>query len=235
MHAPGRGKGAQGPWQHPLRPRGRAAPTACTTGAEAARRLKDPRRPAALMHAYIVVSLVAGVRPEEARAIGWEEDVDLDGNPPSVAVLRADRAGGDTKTPRSRRALKLAQVAVGALREWQVDQAAEREAAGSHWQDTGRVFTTATGTPLGGGTSGRCSRTFARGRVWQGLGASGPAAHVRLAAVRRWHGDREDRTACWPCQQPCHRDRVPTGAPAGPAGGRRGDGPALGHRQQRPG
>jgi integrase len=111
--------------------------------------LKDPRRPASLMHAYIVVSLMAGVRPEEARAIGWEEDVDLDGNPPSVAVLRADRAGGDTKTPRSRRALKLAQMAVGALREWQVDQAAEREAAGSHWQDTGRVFTTATGTPLG--------------------------------------------------------------------------------------
>ena len=64
-------------------------------------------------------------------------------------MLRADRAGGDTKTPRSRRALKLAQMAVGALREWQVDQAAEREAAGSHWQDTGGVFTTATGTPLG--------------------------------------------------------------------------------------
>jgi hypothetical protein len=54
--------------------------------------LKDPRRPASLMHAYIVVSLMAGVRPEEARAIGWEEDVDLDGDPPSVAVLRADRA-----------------------------------------------------------------------------------------------------------------------------------------------
>jgi len=34
------------------------------------------------MHAYIVVSLMAGVRPEEARAIGGEEDVDLDGNPP---------------------------------------------------------------------------------------------------------------------------------------------------------
>jgi site-specific recombinase XerD len=40
-------------------------------------------------------------------------------------------------------------VAAGTLREWQVDQAAEREAAGSQWQDTGRVFTTATGTPLG--------------------------------------------------------------------------------------
>jgi integrase len=30
-----------------------------------------------------------------------------------------------------------------------VDQAPEREAAGSRWQDTERVFTTATGTPLG--------------------------------------------------------------------------------------
>jgi integrase len=110
--------------------------------------LKDPRRPASLMRAYIVVSLMAGVRPEEARAIGWEDDVDLDGNPPSVAVLRADRAGRDTKTRRSRRALKLAQMTVGALREWKADQAAEREAAGSRWQDTGRVFTTATGTPL---------------------------------------------------------------------------------------
>ena len=110
--------------------------------------LKDPRRPASLMHAYIVVSLMAGMRPEEARAIGWEEDVDLDGNPPSIAVLRADRAGGDTKTPKSRRALKLAQVAVGALREWQADQAAERAAAGSRWQKTGLVFTTAIGTPL---------------------------------------------------------------------------------------
>jgi len=65
--------------------------------------LKDPRRPASLMRAYIVVSLMAGVRPEEARTIGWEEDIDLDGNPPSVVVLRADRAGGDTKTPRYRR------------------------------------------------------------------------------------------------------------------------------------
>ena len=64
------------------------------------------------MHVYIVVSLMAGVRPEEAWAIGWEEDVDLDRNPLSVAVLRADQAGGDTKTPRSRRALKLAQMAV---------------------------------------------------------------------------------------------------------------------------
>jgi integrase len=132
--------------------------------------LKDPRRPASLMHAYIVVSLMAGVRPEEARAIGWEEDVDLDGGPASVAVLRADRAGGDTKTPRSRRALKLAQMAVGALRMWEADQAAERIAAGSRWQYTGRVFTTATGTPLDARTIRRmfqdvCERA-GLGRDW---------------------------------------------------------------------
>jgi hypothetical protein len=59
---------------------------------------------ASLMHACVVVSLMAGVRPEEARTIGRAEDIDLDGNPPSVAVVRADRAGGDTKTARSRRA-----------------------------------------------------------------------------------------------------------------------------------
>jgi hypothetical protein len=133
------------PFDHHDAPRRRQAPPALKRRAG----LKDPRRPASLMHAYIVVSLMAGVRPEEARAIGWEQDIDLDGNPPSVAVLRADRAGGDTKTPRSRRALKLAQMAVGALGERKADQAAEREAAGSYWQDTGRVFTTATGTPLG--------------------------------------------------------------------------------------
>ena len=110
--------------------------------------LKDPRRPPSLMHAYIAVSLMSGVRPEEARAIGWEHDVDLDGDPPSVAVLRAERAGGDVKTPKSRRALQLPQLTVAALRDWQADQAAEQRVAGARWHDTGRVFTTATGIPL---------------------------------------------------------------------------------------
>jgi len=88
-----------------------------------------------------------------------------------------------------------------ALREWRVDQAAERAVAGSHWQDTGRVFTTATGTPLGARHIRKmfqdvCERA-GLGRDWAPRDLS---AHVRLAAVRRRHGDREDRTACWPCQ-----------------------------------
>jgi len=36
------------------------------------------------MHAYIVVSLMARVRPEEAGAIGRVEDVDLDGDLPRL-------------------------------------------------------------------------------------------------------------------------------------------------------
>ena len=39
------------------------------------------------------MSLMAGVRPEQARAIDWEQDVDLDGNPPSVAVPRGPMGG----------------------------------------------------------------------------------------------------------------------------------------------
>jgi hypothetical protein len=136
------------------------------------------------MYACIVVSLMAGVRPEEARAIGWEQDVDLDGDLPPVAVLRADRAGGDTKTARSRRALKLAQMAARALREWQVDQAAEREAAGS--QLAGHRPGIHHGHRYAAGCEAHPEDVPGRvqeGRVWQGLGASGPAAHVRLAAV----------------------------------------------------
>jgi integrase len=42
--------------------------------------LKDVRRPTALMHAYIVLSLLCGLRTEEARALRWAH-VDLDGDP----------------------------------------------------------------------------------------------------------------------------------------------------------
>jgi integrase len=42
--------------------------------------LKDVRRPAELMHAYIVLSLLLGIRTEEARALCWQH-VDLVGDP----------------------------------------------------------------------------------------------------------------------------------------------------------
>jgi integrase len=102
----------------------------------------------ALMHAYITLSLLCGLRTEEARALRWAH-VDLDGDPaaappvpPHVAVWRSVRAHGETKTERSRRTLGLPAAAV---------QADERYAAGDDWQDTGLVFTSHLGAALDAG------------------------------------------------------------------------------------
>jgi len=97
------------------------------------------------LHAYVVLLLTTGIRPEEARALRWDL-VDLEAG--TVSVWRSDRAGGDTKTPRSRRTLKLPRIAVEALKERKVIQAADRLKAGELWHDEDLVFTTATGEML---------------------------------------------------------------------------------------
>jgi integrase len=108
------------------------------------------------MHAYITLSLLCGIRTEEARGLRWA-DVDLDGDPaarppvpPHIAVWRSGRAHGETKTERSRRTLGLP-AAVQALRGWSGSQAGERLAAGEAWQDTGLVFTNHLGAALDAG------------------------------------------------------------------------------------
>jgi integrase len=65
------------------------------------------------LHGYIVVCLLTGVRSEEARALTWDH-VDLQAG--TVSVWRSVRAHGDTKTIRSRRTLRLPQIAIEALR-----------------------------------------------------------------------------------------------------------------------
>ena len=116
--------------------------------------LKDVRRPAVLMYAYIVLSLLAGLRTEEARALSWQH-VSLDGEPqakppvpPHVAVWRSVRLHGETKTERSRRTLALPRMAVDALRALRESQEEERLLAGERWQDTGLVFATQLGAAL---------------------------------------------------------------------------------------
>jgi integrase len=95
--------------------------------------------------AYVVLSLLAGVRTEEARAITWDE-VDLTGG--TVAVYRSVRVKGDTKTRKSRHVLKLPTKVVQALRQHHARQAAERLAAGETWQERDLVFCREDGTPL---------------------------------------------------------------------------------------
>ena len=148
--------------------------------------LKDARRPAALMHAYIVLSLLAGLRTEEARALRWAH-VDLDGDPaasppvpPHVAVWRSVRTHGDTKTERSRRTLALPAAAVLALRAWSGSQADERLAAGDDWQDTGLMFTTHHGAAL---DAGNVRKMFKRVCTEAGIGDGWTPRELRTSFV----------------------------------------------------
>ncbi len=113
------------------------------------------------LEAYIVLSLLSGLRTEEARALHWDHvvawvdgqwqpvaEVGFDHEQLAVFVWRADRAGGDTKTAKSRRTLALPRRCVEALREHRVRQAEDRLAAGPLWQDHGLVFASTVGTPL---------------------------------------------------------------------------------------
>lgn len=95
--------------------------------------------------ANVAVSLLGGLRTEEARALRWSE-VDLEAG--TVAVYRSVRFGGDTKTEKSRRVVQLPDIAVEALRELVLKQAAERAKAGTAWVEKGLVFCRRTGTPL---------------------------------------------------------------------------------------
>jgi integrase len=101
-----------------------------------------------------VLSLLVGVRTEEARALRWDH-LDLGGDPhadlplpPHVALWRSVRDRGETKTKRSRRTLGLPHLAAEALGGRRDSQARERALAGDRWQDTGLVFTTHHGAAL---------------------------------------------------------------------------------------
>src|SRR5699024_8061757 len=104
------------------------------------------------MRAYVVVALLTGARTEELRALTWDH-VDLRGNlnasppvPPNIKVWRSVRAGGETKTRKSRRSLAMPERAVRALESHRVTQARIRTEAGANWQDNNLVFSTRVGT-----------------------------------------------------------------------------------------
>ncbi|MBC6456339.1 tyrosine recombinase XerC [Actinomadura sp. HBU206391] len=128
------------------------------------------------MNAYVVLSLMTGVRTEEARALRWEHVVawvDEDGWRPviqagfdherfAVYVWRSVRAHGDTKTRKSRRTLELPNEATQALRHHHKREAAQRLRAGEAWQDHGLVFCSQTGTPLDAANVRRAFRAITK-------------------------------------------------------------------------
>jgi integrase len=129
------------------------------------------------LHAYIVLCLLTGVRSEEARALTWDH-VDLDAS--TISVWRSVRAHGDTKTVRSRRTLKLPQIAIEALQGQMRRQTEERSKAGELWQEHGLVFTTTVGTPY---ESHNLRRDFRRVTASAGLGKGWVPKELRTSFV----------------------------------------------------
>ena len=109
------------------------------------------------LYAYIVVSLLTGARTEELRALTWSH-VDLDATSPKIMVWSSVRAGGDTKTRKSRRTLELPQRAADALRVHRDRQDQLRKQAGDRWHDNDLVFASRVGTALWAGNVRRSFR-----------------------------------------------------------------------------
>jgi integrase len=186
---------------------------------------------ASSMHAYIVLSLLIGARTEELRALTWSH-VDLQGKPataetqavpPSIMVWRSVRAGGDTKTKRSRRTLALPQRCVDVLRQHRIRQDALRQQAGSRWQDYDLVFPSRVGTPW---DASHVRREFRRVVEVAGLDPHDWTPRelrhsFRVGAVRRGRSDRTDLTVGWAQRHYDDRDRLPQADQAGhgPGGG----------------
>ncbi|GAA1519737.1 site-specific integrase [Sphaerisporangium rubeum] len=106
------------------------------------------------LEAYIVLSLLIGARTEELRALTWSH-VNLDGDPdatppvpPSIMVWHSVRAGGDTKTRKSRRTLAMPRRCVEALRRHRERQDDARVKADNRWMENDLVFASAVGTEL---------------------------------------------------------------------------------------
>jgi integrase len=139
---------------------------------------------------YALFHLVAlrGLRRGEAAGLRWT-DLDLDTGTLTVTGQLQQLGGrivaGPPKTDAGRRVIALDKPTIAALREHQLRQQAERAAAGTRWAQTGYVFTTQTGNPVG---PDRMTRLFRKLVVASGLppvtlhGLRHGAATLALAA-----------------------------------------------------
>ena len=113
---------------------------------------------------YALFHLVAlrGLRRGEAAGLRWS-DLDLDAGTLTVAGQLQELGGrlvaGPQKSDAGRRVIALDKTTIAALRAHRVRQHAERAIAGTGWTETGYVFTTRTGKPVG---PDRLTRLFRR-------------------------------------------------------------------------
>ncbi len=139
---------------------------------------------------YALFHLVAlrGLRRGEAAGLRWS-DLDLDDGTLTVTGQPQQLGGrlvpGPPKSDAGRRVVALDRTTIAALRAHQARQQAERAAAGTGWAETGYVFTTRMGKPVG---PDRLTRLFRRLVTESGLppvtlhGLRHGAATLALAA-----------------------------------------------------
>jgi integrase len=175
-------------------PKGRSGrPSRAMTAAQATALLDAARHNR--LHAYVVISLLTGIRTEEARALRWDHVTAWDDDAKvwrpvaevgfghqryAIHVWRSVRMGGDTKTRKSRRTLELPADAADALRDHRARQAEERLAAGELWQDHGLVFASQVGTPL---DASHVRRSFKAITIRAGLGPDWAPRELRHSFV----------------------------------------------------
>ena len=103
------------------------------------------------LEALFTLTVSTGLRQGEALGLKWPE-VDLQKSQLQVRHS-LQRINGklqlvEPKSKRSRRLLRLPQIAVEALKRHRTRQLEQRLAAGKEWQNLGFVFTTRKGTPF---------------------------------------------------------------------------------------
>jgi integrase len=147
------------------------------------------------LHAYVVLSVMTGVRTEEARALHWEHvvawvpeagewrpvtETGFRHEKYAVYVWRSVREDGDTKTEKSRRTLEIPDDVAQALEDHHAQQATQRLQAGRAWQDNDLVFCTSIGTAL---DAANVRRSFRRITKAAGLGESWTPRELRHSFV----------------------------------------------------
>jgi integrase len=147
------------------------------------------------LHAYVALSLMTGVRTEEARALRWSHvvawvpqagewrpvtETGFTNEKYAVYVWRSVREDGDTKTELSRRTLEVPDTVASALKEHHTQQAKQRLQAGQAWQGSDLVFATSVGTAL---DAANVRRSFRRITKAAGLGINWTPRELRHSFV----------------------------------------------------
>jgi len=109
----------------------------------------------------ILVDLIGrnGLRPSEARAVGWEF-LDLEALTLTVRAQLSNKAEFvEPNTRKAYRTIRIDQTTADKLRRWREHQVDQRATAGHYWQNLDLVAATSSGRPIQRNNLGRSIRS----------------------------------------------------------------------------